>query len=350
MYNIVIVEDEYIESESLRRIISRCVENAVIHEADTGNKAIQLIDRLEQIDMMLVDINIPLPNGNQVIEYLKQKNSDTRVIVTTANDDFDIVRHMLSLKVDDYLLKPVKQSVLNAAIRKTLRVDEDDALATRELRQNISELINHCDYPGWHRFLFSILDAACTDLASGCDRSKTLTNALELVQQHLAGLGDKYTPCRNEINELVQTIRQQGLSAGYYAQVFKQLLAMSEQLFELRFKQTAGSMDFVVRAQFYIEKNILNNLTLDDIASSVFVSPCYLSRAFKKSMGTGFSSYITSRKISMAKSLLQFSDLKVNAIALELSWQDANYFCRIFKKETGIAPSDYRRIISPEAC
>ena len=77
--------------------------------ASTGKKAIQLIDELNQIDMMLVDINIPLPNGNQVIEYLKQKNTQTKVIVTTANDDFDIVRHMLSLKVDDYLLKPVKQ-------------------------------------------------------------------------------------------------------------------------------------------------------------------------------------------------------------------------------------------------
>ncbi|VDR27892.1 response regulator of RpoS [Raoultella terrigena] len=106
MYNIVIVEDEYIESESLKRIISRCVENSVIHEAATGRKAIQLIDQLGQIDMMFVDINIPLPNGNQVIEYLKQKNTQTKVIVTTANDDFEIVRHMLSLKVDDYLLKP----------------------------------------------------------------------------------------------------------------------------------------------------------------------------------------------------------------------------------------------------
>ncbi len=46
------------------------------------------------------------------------------MIVTTANDDFDIVRHMLSLKVDDYLLKPVKQSILSDTIRKTLLVDE----------------------------------------------------------------------------------------------------------------------------------------------------------------------------------------------------------------------------------
>jgi YesN/AraC family two-component response regulator len=53
------------------------------------------------------------------------------VIVTTANDDFDIVRHMLSLKVDDYLLKPVKQSILSDTIRKTLLVDEQGAVATR---------------------------------------------------------------------------------------------------------------------------------------------------------------------------------------------------------------------------
>ena len=103
MYNIVIVEDELIESESLRRIVSQYVDNSVVHEANTGKKAIQLIDQLDQIDMMLVDINIPLPNGNQVIEYLRTKSASTKVIVTTANDDFDIVRSMLNLKVDDYL-------------------------------------------------------------------------------------------------------------------------------------------------------------------------------------------------------------------------------------------------------
>lgn len=350
MYNIVIVEDEYIESESLKRIISRCVENSVIHEASTGRKAIQLIDQLSQIDMMFVDINIPLPNGNQVIEYLKQKNTETKVIVTTANDDFEIVRHMLSLKVDDYLLKPVKQSTLSDTIRKTLLVDEEGAAVTRELRQKISDLISRCDYPGWHTFLFSILDAACTEQTFGNDRSKTVTDVLELLQQHLAGLGEKYVSCRNKVAEVIQNIHQQGLPASHYWRVMTSLLSLSDDIFEQAFKNVSSNMDFVARAQFHIEKNILKNITLDDIAAKSFVSPCYLSRAFKKTMGTGFSSYITNRKICMAKSLLQFSDLKVNTIALELSWQDANYFCRIFKKETGIAPSDYRRIVSPEAC
>jgi YesN/AraC family two-component response regulator len=350
MYNIVIVEDEYIELESLKRIISRCVENSVIHEASTGRKAIQLIDQLGKIDMMFVDINIPLPNGNQVIEYLKQKNTDTKVIVTTANDDFDIVRHALSLKVDDYLLKPVKQSALSDTIRKTLLIDEEEAAVTRELRQRISDFISSCDYPGWHTFLFSILDAACTGRTFGNDRSKTVIDVLELLQQHLAGLGDKYVSCRNKLADIIQSIHQHGLTSSHYWRVMTSLLSLSEDVFELLLKSGNGNLDFVARAKFHIEKNILKNLTLDDVAAKAFVSPCYLSRAFKKSMGTGFSSYITSRKINVAKSLLQFSDLKVNTIALELSWQDANYFCRIFKKETGIAPSDFRRIVSPEIC
>ncbi len=75
MFTIVIVEDEPIELESLRQIISQCVENAAIHEASTGKKAIHLIDQLSQINMILVDINIPLPNGKQVIEYLKKKTA-----------------------------------------------------------------------------------------------------------------------------------------------------------------------------------------------------------------------------------------------------------------------------------
>ncbi|HGK7492214.1 TPA: helix-turn-helix transcriptional regulator, partial [Klebsiella pneumoniae] len=101
------------------------------------------------------------------------------------------------------------------------------------------------------------------------------------------------------------------------------------------------------RAKFHIEKNILRNLTLDDVAAKSFVSACYLSRTFKKITGFGFSNYIATRKITIAKSLLRFSDLQVNTIALELAYQDSNYFCRIFKKDTGMTPSDYRKVVSP---
>lgn len=205
MYNIVIVEDEYIESESLKRIISRCVENSVIHEAATGRKAIQLIDQLGQIDMMFVDINIPLPNGNQVIEYLKQKNTQTKVIVTTANDDFEIVRHMLSLKVDDYLLKPVKQSILSDTIRKTLLVDEQEATLVRELRQKIGDLIGRCDYPGWHSFYSAFLTRHAPDRLWAAIVQKRLPMFLSYCSSILRGLARSMFPAVIKLPRLFKT-------------------------------------------------------------------------------------------------------------------------------------------------
>lgn len=348
MYNIVIVEDEPIESESLRRIISRCVDNAVIHEAATGKIAIQLIDKLEQIDMMFVDINIPLPNGNQVIEYLKSKNNDTKVIVTTANDDFDLVRSMLNLKVDDYLLKPVKQSILTETIKKTLDVNEADIAALKVLKQTIISLIESCDYAQWHNFIFKKLDDACTRKSLTADQRKAVTDVLEILHQYIVAQSEKMIPTGKKVSALIQDITQHGLTNAAYYRIMISLMTISEEVFDHALKHFTGNMDFTERAKFHIEKNVLKNLTLDDIATKSFVSTCYLSRAFKKNTGIGFSNYIASRKINIAKSLLQFSNLKINTIALELSYQDANYFCRIFKKETSMAPSDYRKIVSPE--
>ncbi|WP_409306648.1 response regulator [Pectobacterium sp. B1J-3] len=347
MYNVVIVEDEHIESESLRRIISAHIENANIHEASTGRKAIQLIDQLNQIDMILVDINIPLPNGREVIEYLRRTNSETKVIVTTANDDFDIVRSMLSLKVDDYLLKPVKQSILTDVIKKTLHYDADDNIATRELKQKVFTLIDEGDYTGWNELVFQTIDGAYWDKFG--DRRQTVVDFLALLNQYLDTKGDKFSASQATLALLIKDVSSRGLVDSLYYRILQSVFVLSEALFEQAFKHAAHLTDFIDRAKFHIEKNLFNNITLDDVAEKSFVSACYLSRAFKKTMGTGFSTYVANRKIKIAKSLLQFSDLKVNIIALELAYQDANYFCRIFKKETGMSPSDYRKIMSANA-
>lgn len=347
MFNIVIVEDEHIELEALRRIISGCVENAVIHEASTGKKAIQLIDKLNQIDMIFVDINIPLPNGNQVVNYLRKKGNDAKVIVTTANDDFDIVRSMYNLKVDDYLLKPVKTSILTDTIKRTLAFDEGDIEKSRALKQQVFAMIDRCDYAQWHSIMFNTIIGACPADVLEDERRKNVTDFLAIISQYITAKGEKLASTNRKVAELIKDINEFGMMESRYFRIMNNLMTISEELFDYAFRNCNGNMDFIERAKYHIEKNILRNLTLDEVAAKSFVSACYLSRAFKKITNIGFSNYIATRKITIAKSLLQFSDLKVNTIALELAYQDSNYFCRLFKKETGMAPSDYRKIVTP---
>ncbi|MEW5289289.1 helix-turn-helix domain-containing protein [Erwinia papayae] len=343
MYSVVIIENEPVESKSLKGILSKCPENIRIYEAGTGESALMLIDRLSCIDIVLIDINISVPDGCQIVEYLRQKDSETKIIVVTANDDFHIIRYMLSLKVDDYLLKPVKSKLIIDSVLKNLCINYHDIVFRKALTKKISTMFETCDYTQWHHFIFNLIDGFNACQKGPFPYTNRLTEMLKIIIKRPELQSECLSDCRNKIEVIINFLNAHGLSRSYFGYIITTLIDISAELFEYILRHTEMKMDFISRAKFHIERNILNNMSLDEIAAKSFVSSCYLSRKFKKSTGTGLSNYITHRKISVAKSLLQYSDLKVNAIALELSWHDSNYFCRIFKKETGMAPSDYRR-------
>ena len=60
-------------------------------------------------------------------------------------------------------------------------------------------------------------------------------------------------------------------------------------------------------------------------------------------MGTNFIVYVTDRRIEIAKDMLQNTDMPVINIACELSYNETNYFSKVFKKKVGLSPTEYRQ-------
>lgn len=93
-----------------------------------------------------------------------------------------------------------------------------------------------------------------------------------------------------------------------------------------------------------INSNIFNtNLSASFICKQCYISPEYLSKLFKKNMGTNFSSYINMERIKKASSLLLDTDYPIKKIAETVGYGDMYYFCKIFKKYRLMTPSQYRR-------
>ncbi len=90
----------------------------------------------------------------------------------------------------------------------------------------------------------------------------------------------------------------------------------------------------------YIESNIHRDITLSVIAEREGVTPNYVSRIFKKSVGIGFSSYVTLVKMNRARRLLENPQNKAYEVAAMLGYSDYAYFFQVFKKEFGYAPTD----------
>jgi len=93
-----------------------------------------------------------------------------------------------------------------------------------------------------------------------------------------------------------------------------------------------------VMKQKYPDKN----LCIKDLADAVYLTPSYLSGLFKRRTGTTINQYLTNLRVEQSKILLRDNRLKLYHIADRVGYEDAAYFARIFKTQTGMTPSEYR--------
>lgn len=93
----------------------------------------------------------------------------------------------------------------------------------------------------------------------------------------------------------------------------------------------------------YIQKNIHQDISRSDIASSIYMNPEYLSRLFKKVKGISLSDYIVQEKLKMAASLLESTSLSISIIASNIGYTNFSYFTQVFKKVYGVSPSEFRQ-------
>jgi len=82
--------------------------------------------------------------------------------------------------------------------------------------------------------------------------------------------------------------------------------------------------------------------TLENAAQKVGVTPQYLSKIFKDEFKTNFIDYVKDKRISYAKELLLSSEKNIRDISKLVGYENPNYFCRIFKKTTGMTPKEYK--------
>lgn len=95
----------------------------------------------------------------------------------------------------------------------------------------------------------------------------------------------------------------------------------------------------------YIMKHYEEQLTIENVAESMFVSVRHLSRQFKLETGKTFVEYLTDYRIQIAMELLKNSAQKVYEISQEVGYKSLKYFCKIFKERTGLTPLEYRNSV-----
>lgn len=106
-------------------------------------------------------------------------------------------------------------------------------------------------------------------------------------------------------------------------------------------KNTTERIEDVVN---YIEENITEKLTVEDIAKQVYLSPGHLQRVFEFVFGIPIAEYVRKRKLQKSLEMLYNTDAKISDIAYDIGFGHESSYIRSFKREFGFTPGEARRM------
>lgn len=115
-----------------------------------------------------------------------------------------------------------------------------------------------------------------------------------------------------------------------------------EHLFDL-YEARTQTVNDIERAKRYIKTHFYENITLEQTAAYVELSPTYFTKRFKDETGLTFKEYVTTCRLDKIKKLLKDSSLSLKEITYQAGYTDPNYVSRVFKKTVGCSPKEYRK-------
>lgn len=398
MLKVVIVDDEPKIRRGLKSLIEKIqLDMEVVGEAEDGEMALDVV-KATHPDILLVDICMPFLNGLQFIEQLKSVVKDCIIIVITGHDEFTYAQQAIKLQVFDYLLKPVFGEQLQAVLER----GEEQLLTSRLQKQHLTwanqettknlPLLREAFCKEWVKGQLSAEDIAThlrflelvlppvsgvivLKVAGQFTRGKLLKDwdrdlllfSIRNIYREILEQWQPYIMFHDESDNIVVitpihnlgewhelSISLQQLVEEYLQQIviivqrpLTNLLtcistAYHELILELNRK--ASYTPIVLLSQKHIETYYYQeDLSLQNLADTIQISPTYLSRLLKNEIGVSFIEYLIQVRVEKAIQIMSDPTVKLYEVAQRVGYSNQHYFSTAFKKVVGLSPAEYRK-------
>ena len=140
MIKVILVEDNFFLQKALEEKLSNFSDIAIKDTAQNGEEAIAILEKNHVVDLILMDIEMPVMNGIKATQIIKSKYPQIKIVMITVFDNDDNVFNAIKAGADGYLLKETKAEKIHQAIQETLAggavMSPSIALKTLQLLKN----------------------------------------------------------------------------------------------------------------------------------------------------------------------------------------------------------------------
>jgi two-component system response regulator YesN len=351
----IIIDDEFWSRDSIRRLgdWERLGIDWIV-EAEDGLSGLAIIAK-EHPDIVITDMKMRGMDGIQLLQKLNEDYPHIRKIVISGYDDFSYMKQAIVSRADEYILKPINPEELNQALEKAIyELQAAKGLhSVQTMDKTLLKLV--MEYKNliliyFHDFNIEAMKERFNELQQKLglfERLQPGTNHnlykqfMLILEEEASKLGlnegqiSAYPSTQLYVNDETPIEQwMQALSVAYQSVLY-------EIINQRKYKQRID-----IRAvQWYMDNHYVDNIRLETIALQFFVSKEHLARTFKQETGSTVMDYIIMKRMEKAKELLQDPNVQIKTVAEAVGYTDLNYFFRIFKKVTGVTPSQMRQDI-----
>ncbi len=400
MLKMIIVDDEKVIRDTISALIDwEALDIQVIGLCENGSEAYDMILD-EYPDLVLTDIKMPGLSGLELIQRISDIGADTEFVILTGYGDYELTKYTIRYGIRYYLLKPCDESEITEVIKKAAH-DCVVKRTQRARREKSTQMLNLLYETAGRRILADSLNGGMdadfivetyepfvdffnTAYTLYTRSGETRLSAQELydglkqlpdyepayvllldntvyaaLQKHIAAAAQNtalFTGCgRVTLPGLMQVF---GRLADLCVQSSTALLFESNRVYELKRDGKTGEKptenaepadskdDPKSRIVEYVRANIASpDISLKSISQNyLYMNVDYISRKFIKTMGCKFSVFLADERIKKAKELLKGGKMSVAEVAGAIGCaNNPQYFSQLFKKHTGMTPTEYTR-------
>ncbi len=400
MYKVLIADDERIIRNALMSAFDWAEYGMeVVATGKNGWEAISLV-RTFRPDICLLDIQMPLLNGLELIERINMIDKSILKIIISGHDEFEYARKAVDLGVYSYILKPIdEEEFAKLLVKVKLQLDDErkELMANKRKERMIQENRNLLrdgllsewitgglkltSENGTPEEYFEDLGFALSEVTGMIwvnisfpvgiienesmkeQQMKQCRKRLEkyfandasfcfvrlfsdsfLLLYHAAD-GERWDDMQKELMPVICSdnswniiVHKRPVKGSY-----KDLPAVFAELNE-SLKNEVQYMPMVKRVKKYVEDQYQDmQLRLSKFAEQNNVSLSYISKLFKHEAGVSFTDYLIRYRIKRSLELLSDTDYKVCEISERVGYSSQHYYCEAFKKVMSISPTEYRR-------
>ena len=347
-HTVLVVEDNKDLRKYLYTILS---EHYNVLLAENG-KAGLLMTRTEMPDFIITDVTMPVMDGITMVREIKADHdlSQIPIIILSAKASVQDRLKGFEMGVDAYMTKPFSTEYLLGRISAVLKqrhnlqkemiqkLEHTGNLIGKAMSGGISSGINGSKNKGLNNGLNNALNNGLNDALNN-----GLNNALNNGLNNALNDGQNSGLIASSANEPEKTLSQITREITEKEREKEEIAKQKREQSDFAFMASQINDATTARILKYVTEHIdTPDLKIDDIADAMGMSRSVLYTKIKQQLGMTPIDFVRHVRIMRACELLKDTDEALSSVAFAVGFSDPKYFSKVFKRETGIVPTEYR--------